>query len=92
MTTCFSMIFSMYLQENNHSGMWNNTSSHSFYPHFVLFLSYFSTSSLATDSLLLLLKYVVIEALPANGAQLWPVVSLLWSHLELILSSVWSSS
>lgn len=76
-TTCFSMIFSMYLQENNHSGMWNNTSSHSFYPHFVLFLSYFSTSSLATVSQLLLLKYVIIEALPANGDQLWPVVSLL---------------
>lgn len=74
MTTCFSMIFSMYLQWNN---MWNNTSSHSFYPHFVLFLSYFSTSSLATVSQLLLLKYVIIEALPANGDQLWPVVSLL---------------
>lgn len=48
-TTCSTSVLSMYLQENIHSGIWNNTSSYSFFPHFVLFLSYFLTSSLTAS-------------------------------------------
>lgn len=63
-TTCTTTVLSMYLQENIHSGIWNNTSSHSFFPHFVLFLSYFFY--LLSYSCLLL-KFIIMEALSASS-------------------------